>query len=183
MFDDQAGGFSTIRSTTMQDIYTPTHFTREHLPLRAILIDDQPWFVASDFGRLLGRRKAENILHRLEDDQRAEVILRHGEGFEWVEVISESATFAIYYRYRNPENRYLRRWLSQEVIPTLRDQASSANWKPRRVLMAWEGTRISLLEWQGELWAPVNEMPRFSVQADDLRQRGTLLRRWRQRTP
>ena len=42
MFDDVVGGISTIRSTTMEDIYTPTHFMRFNRPLRAILIDDQP---------------------------------------------------------------------------------------------------------------------------------------------
>ena len=95
-----------------------------------------------------------------------------------MEVISESATFALYYRYRLPEHRNLRRWLSQEVIPLLRDQIATAAWKPRRVLMAWEGQRVSLLEWQGGLWAPLEELPRFSPQTDDLRRRGTLLGRW-----
>lgn len=162
----------------MEDIYVPTHFIRVNRPLRAILIDDQPWFVARDFGLLMGRRNPDGILHLLEDDQRALVTLRHGESCETTEVISESATYAAYYRYRNPENRNLRRWLSQEVIPTLRDQAATAAWKPRRVLMAWEGKRVSLLEWQGDLWAPLERMPRFSALDESLRQRGTLLRRW-----
>lgn len=178
MFDDVAGGFFIIRSFTMEDIYTPTHFTRCNRPLRAVLIDDEPWFVAHDFGLLMGRRKPGALLQQLDDDQRARIVLQHAAGYETVDVISESATFAIYYRYRNPENRHLRRWLSREVIPTLRDQIVTAPWKPRRVLMAWERQRVSLLEWQGELWAPLEDMPRFSVQASDLRQRGTLLGRW-----
>lgn len=91
-----------------------------------LLIDGQPWFVAREFGLLMGRRNPEGILHLLEDDQRALVTLRHGESCETTEVISESATYAAYYRYRNPENRNLRRWLSQDVIPTLRDQAITA---------------------------------------------------------
>lgn len=167
----------------MEDIYTPTHFIRDNRPLRAILIDDQPWFVACDFGRLIGRRKPEGILNLLDDDQRAQVAIRQGSSVETLEVISECATFAAYYRYRNPQNRHLRRWLTLEVIPTLRDQIATAAWKPRRVLMAWEGQRVSLLEWQCGLWAPVEEMPRFSAQADNLRKRGTLLHRWWSRSP
>jgi len=162
----------------MEDIYTPTHFIRFNRPLRAILIDDEPWFVARDFARLIGRAKVEGLLHLLDDDQRALVTLHQGDSHETVEVISESATFAVYYRYRNPENRHLRRWLSQEVIPTLRDQTATAAWKPRRVLMAWEGRRVSLLEWQSGLWVPLEELPRFSALTDELRQRGTLLGRW-----
>jgi len=162
----------------MEDIYTPTHFIRANYPLRAVLIDDEPWFDARDFARLIGRAKVEGILNRLEDDQRARVLMRQGESCEYVEVISESATFALYYRYRHPENRSLRRWLSREVIPTLRDQTATASWKPRRVLMAWARQRVSLLEWQGELWAPVQDLPRFSAEDDNLRRRGTVLGRW-----
>lgn len=44
----------------MEDVYVPTHFIRFNRPLRAILIDDQPWFVARDFGFMLGRRNPEN---------------------------------------------------------------------------------------------------------------------------
>ncbi|MCJ1883483.1 Bro-N domain-containing protein [Pseudomonas sp. LA21] len=162
----------------MEDIYVPTHFIRFNRPLRAILIDDEPWFVARDFGLLMGRTKPEGILHLLDEDQRALVTLRQGDCYETQEVISESATYAAYYRYRHPENRQVRRWLTQEVIPTLRDQTATAAWKPRRVLMAWEGQRVSLLEWQGGLWVPLEELPRFSPLTDGLRRRSTLLGRW-----
>ena len=55
---------------------------------------------------------------------------------------------------------------------------ATAAWKPRRVLMAWEGQRVSLLEWQGGLWVPLEELPRFSPLTDGLRRRSTLLGRW-----
>ena len=97
----------------MDDIYIPTHFIRFNRPLRAILIDDEPWFVARDFGLLMGRTKPEGILHLLDEDQRALVTLRQGDCYETQEVISESATYAAYYRYRHPENRQVRRWLTQ----------------------------------------------------------------------
>ncbi len=123
-------------------------------------VDDAPWFDARDFARLIGRKKVEGLL---DDDQRARVILRQGDSCESVEVIIKSATFAIYYRYRNPENHHLRRWLSREVIPSLRGQMATASLKPRRVLIAWDQQRVSLLKWQGELWAPLEQMPRFST--------------------
>ncbi|WP_238474283.1 hypothetical protein [Pseudomonas cavernicola] len=36
--------------------------------------------------------------------------------------------------------------------------------------MTWDTRRISLLEWQGKLWIPLNELPHFS-QPDDNHQR------------
>ncbi|SDH71829.1 BRO-N domain-containing protein [Pseudomonas panipatensis] len=162
----------------MHDAHTPTHFLRFNLPLRALLIDDQPWFVASDFCRLIGHRHPERIGRALDDDQRALVRLREGEGESPVEVLSESGAYAVFYRYRHPENRHLRRWLTQEVIPSLRGLAQADDGKPRRVLLAWEGTRVSLLEWQGGLWVPLEQLPRFSAQDASLRQRGSVLARW-----
>jgi prophage antirepressor-like protein len=46
------------------DIYTPTTFFHFDLSLRAVLIDDEPWFVASDFCRLIGHRHPERVVRR-----------------------------------------------------------------------------------------------------------------------
>ncbi|MFZ5957496.1 hypothetical protein ACOXVJ_08290 [Pseudomonas knackmussii] len=46
----------------MHDAYTPTTFLRFNRPLRAVLIDDQPWFAARDFGRLMGQRPCSPML-------------------------------------------------------------------------------------------------------------------------
>lgn len=151
----------------MHDAYTPTTFLRFNRPLRAVLIDDQPWFAACDFGRLMGHRHPERIIRQLEDDQRREALLGHAGGAETTTLISESGLYKAFYRYQHPENRHLRRWLTQEVIPTLHDQLATAAWKPRRTLLSWEGARVSLLEWQGGLWVPLDELPRFSRQVDE----------------
>lgn len=52
--------------------------------------------------------------------------------------------------------------LSHEVIPTLHDQPGTHGNPPRRVLMVWHNTRIGLLDWQGELWVPLHQLPTFS---------------------
>ena len=105
-----------------------------------------------------------------------EALLAHAGGAESETLISESGLYKAFYRYQHPENRHLRRWLTQEVIPTLRDQVATAAWKPRRAFLSWEGARVSLLEWQGEWWVPLEQLPHFSRQVEEPARRGWLRR-------
>ncbi|WP_255251316.1 BRO-N domain-containing protein, partial [Pseudomonas indica] len=89
---------------------------------RGVMIDGQPWFAAWDFARLIGHRHPERIGRMMEDDQIRSVrfALASGET-EDVEVISESGAYRALWRYNHPENRSLRRWLTLEAVPLLRD--------------------------------------------------------------
>lgn len=41
----------------MHDAYTPIVFQRHNHQLRAAMVDNQPWFVAMDFARMIGALK------------------------------------------------------------------------------------------------------------------------------
>lgn len=83
-----------------------------------------------------------------------------------VEVISEPALYKALYRHSHPENRTLGRWLSEEVIPLLRDQHQDNPHQPRRMRMAWLAGEVAVLDWQGEIWVPLDDMPTFSPVSD-----------------
>ncbi|SDK89029.1 BRO-N domain-containing protein [Pseudomonas indica] len=144
----------------METAFTPLTFHRFNRPLRAVLIDGQPWFAAKDFGLLMGHRHPERICRYVDDDQLRSVrfALANG-GEEAVPVISESGAYRALWRFNHPEHRNLRRWLTQEVVPLLRDEQALPAMAPRRTLMTWEARRVSLLEWQGELWVPLKALP------------------------
>ena len=150
----------------MDEALTPLTFLRYNLPLRGVMIDNQPWFDAHDFCRLIGHRHPERINRLMEDDQTRTVRFLHASGGEEeARVINESGVYRALGRYPHPENRSLRRWLNVEVIPALRDVFTSDALQPRRTRMTWDSRQVTLLEWQGELWIPLSSMPRF--RADD----------------
>ncbi|MHC5351208.1 hypothetical protein [Metapseudomonas furukawaii] len=60
-----------------------------------------------------------------------------------------------------------RRWISDEVVPTLHDHYRSPTASPRRVLMTWADQRIAALKWQGEIWIARPDLPRFMAANDD----------------
>jgi prophage antirepressor-like protein len=142
----------------MDAVFTPTHFLRHNRPLRAVLIDDQPWFVARDLALLIGHKLEDRIVHRLDVDQTRTVALVYAASEpQPTLMISESGLYAALIYYRHPENRSLRRWITGEVVPALRGEPEKP--EPRRSLLRWERQEVALLHWQDCLWVRFSDMP------------------------
>ena len=130
----------------MQDAYTPIVFQRHSLYLRAVMIDNRPWFVGHDFAA----PRAHLLARRIAPHQRRAVMLQYDSGGrEEVEVISDLGAYNALFRFGHPENRSIGRWLSEEVMPTLHDHHREADASPRRAFMSWAHQRVGVVQWQG----------------------------------
>lgn len=146
----------------MQDVYLPTFFPRHNRTLRAVMIDNQPWFAAPDLARLLAVHHPQSFHRRFQPHETRVVRLAYTSGREEpVDMLGEAALYKALVRFGHPEVRGLEDWLSREVIPTLRDQHRGDDYLPRRVVMNWHQHRMTLLDWQGELWVPLEQVPRL----------------------
>ncbi|MGC4009627.1 MAG: BRO family protein [Pseudomonas sp.] len=147
----------------MHDAYTPTFFTRDNRPLRGVMIDNQPWFAARDIARLVAYRFPHSIHHRFYPHEVRTACLAYSTGSEEeVVMLSEAALFKALIRFGHPEIESLDHWLTQDVLPTLRDQHSPESNTPRRVLLTWDTRRLMLLNWQGGLWMRWEEVPQLA---------------------
>ncbi|MDT4842670.1 hypothetical protein FQZ97_765820 [compost metagenome] len=146
----------------MTDYRIPTRFQRFRLPLRALLIDDRPWFVSRDLARLASIRTDTDFTRKLDDDQlRDELIRLEDGGFSLERLVNESGLHQLLLvHYFHPEHRSLRRWISDEVVPAL-GRESAPGQQPRRRLLSWQGQPLNLMEWQGSLWIRFEDMPRL----------------------
>jgi Prophage antirepressor len=109
------------------DVHISSVFMRHQRPLRALMLENQPWFAASDLGGLMGRPVEHFTEHSLDADlKRRERLQTHnGEQDTWL--VCEAGLFNLLSRYRHPENRSLRQWITQEVIPALRGPTSPSS--------------------------------------------------------
>lgn len=149
----------------MDEAFTPLVLMRHRQPLRGVMIDRQPWVCAHEFARLIGHRRPERVCRLMDADQLRLVHFQLASGhLEAVEVLSESGMYRALCRFSHPENRHLRRWLSHVALPALRDSEVAKGHGPSRCLMAWGNGQVNLLEWQGELWVALDELPRFHGQ-------------------
>ncbi len=143
-------------------ILQPTFFPRHKRQLRALLLDNQPWFVVRDLGRLINHPLERQLSRSLDDDQlRRESILNAQGRCEEVLLVSESGVYVTLINDFHPENCGIRRWIGGEVVPTLRDARISSAAEPRRRMLSWDNHRFSVLQWQGQTWVPFAELPRL----------------------
>ncbi|MCF5233860.1 MULTISPECIES: BRO-N domain-containing protein [unclassified Pseudomonas] len=148
----------------MHDPFWPTVFTRQNLPLHALLLENQAWFCARDLGRLMGWFLDERTTRKLDQDQRRTLkLLFHGQPEEML-MISESGAYALLVYHYTPGNRLLRSWLTHEVIPTLRDERQPRTVeRPLLSMLDWPEMSLNLLHWQNEGWIRLRDMPLLLV--------------------
>lgn len=151
-----------------EEVLIPTEFIRHKRLLRAVLLEDQCWFCAHDLGRLIASPfLAERVERNLDEDQVRRAWMQDGSG-DYIDelLLSESGVYAALIYYFHPENRSVRQWLSQQVIPTLRDQHRSDRGEPRREMLRGPTESLSVLRWQGVVWVPYRQWPELSAQLE-----------------
>jgi prophage antirepressor-like protein len=143
--------------TQPADCFEPQLFIRHQRMLRALMVEAQGWFCLQDVARLMGKALDQRSVYKLDPDQyRSAWLLANGRWSKQL-LISESGAYAMLVHHYVPENRALRRWLTHEVMPTLREMPQTH--QPSLSLMQWPGKSLCLLHWQSEQWIKLRDMP------------------------
>ena len=95
-------------------------FHYETLPVRTVTIDGAPWFVARDVCGVLELVNTTKALRGLDDDEKGLTIIQSLGGNQETNIVSESGLYSLILRSRKPEAKLFKRWITHEVIPTLR---------------------------------------------------------------
>ena len=103
---------------TASTAITPFNFN-EHA-VRVIQIEDAPWFVATDVAESLGYKSPKDAASYLDDDEKGSAIVRTPGGDQKLTVINESGLYALVLRSRKPEARKFAKWVTAEVLPSIR---------------------------------------------------------------
>ena len=85
-------------------------------------ITGEPWFVAKDVCDILGITNARNAYSRLLDDEQTTVRLTD-VGSNYVhpqKLVSESGLYTLIMRSRKKEAVDFQRWVTREVLPSIR---------------------------------------------------------------
>lgn len=95
-------------------------FTYGSVDVRTVVIDGEPWFVASDVARILGYREAYYLTRGLDDDEKGPHILRTPGGDQELTVINEPGLYSAILRSRVDGAKRFKRWVTHEVLPAIR---------------------------------------------------------------
>lgn len=86
----------------------------------------KPWFVAADVAQSLDYRMASDMTRSLDDDERGTQILRTPSGDQEMLVINESGLYSAILKSRKPEAKRFKRWVTHDVLPSIRKTGSYA---------------------------------------------------------
>ncbi|WP_051206075.1 BRO-N domain-containing protein [Oceanospirillum maris] len=116
-------------------------FAFENREIRTLLIDDQPWFVASDIAKSLEYKTAKDMTRNLDADERGRHIMPTLSGNQEMTIINESGMYSAILRSRKPEAKRFKKWVTAEVLPSIRKHGFYGNApKPQQVIGS-EGMR------------------------------------------
>lgn len=89
--------------------------------IRTIQLNGEPWFVANDVMRVLEVSNSKDAIRALDDDEKSgvDIIDPHGRK-QKTNCISEAGLYSIILRSRKPEAKAFKRWVTHEVIPSIR---------------------------------------------------------------
>lgn len=99
-------------------------FQFDEQPVRVDVVNGQPWFVAADVCAVLGIGKHRDALARLEEDERGSLIVDTPGGKQTVGAIDEAGLYKLAFRSRRASAQAFTRWVTREVLPTIRRTGS-----------------------------------------------------------
>lgn len=92
--------------------------------VRIILQDNEPWFVAKDVCECLEINNSRQALSRLDADEKADVILNDGSQNRNMNIVNEYGLYSLVMSSRKPEAKEFKRWVTHEVLPSIRKYGS-----------------------------------------------------------
>ena len=93
-------------------------FKYESNEIRTVVIENEPWWVANDVCGVLGLTNTTEALKGLDEDEKT--TLRISEGGPERNLISEAGLYSLIIRSNKPEAKAFKRWVTHEVIPSIR---------------------------------------------------------------
>jgi anti-repressor protein len=97
-------------------------------PVRVVIRDGEPWWVAKDVCDLLGYEHTPSAIRRLEADEYSQAefsqvapnVRRSGPPPRPMTVVNEAGLYSLILWSHKPEAKQFKRWVTHEVLPTIR---------------------------------------------------------------
>ncbi len=160
-------GYDELKRSLLEKIAQPRQFENSHHPqifkfgntdIRIVMRDEQPWWIAKDVCDVLGHTNPTVALDGLDNDERSKFFLgRQGEA----NIINESGLYALILRSNKPRAKKFRKWVTSEVLPSLRQTG--------RYEMKQSLPSIPLLERKIAIREKYAEARRFEALAKNIR--------------
>ena len=122
-------------------------FNYNSTEIRTIQKDGEPWFVLRDVCNVLGLGTPARVAERLDPDEVSQTHITDSMGRQQeTTIINESGLYNVILRSDKPEAKPFRKWVTSEVLPTIRRHGLYATPDTVEKMLADPDTTIKLLE-------------------------------------
>lgn len=95
--------------------------------IRTVVKDNEPWFVAADVCMALEIKNSRDAMQRLDGDEKGVVLTDTLGGKQEMATVNEPGLYSLVMGSRKPEAKAFKRWITHEVIPTIRKTGGYVN--------------------------------------------------------
>lgn len=161
----------TVKNSADTQLSQAFIFNASNQQVRTVTIENEPYFVAKDVCDILDLSNPSMAIQSLDEDERAKYCLgRQGE--TWC--VNESGLYHLIFQSRKPEAKAFRKWVTAEVLPTLRRTGRYEAKKQPRELAAdfldmrtapfstsrFEGYRVRAVIHNNQAWYSIGDLLR-----------------------
>ena len=123
-----------------------TIFDYEGAEIRTLLKDGEPCFVAKDVCDVLGIGNPSRATRDLDEDEKGITKIDTLGGPQEMTIISESGLYTLIMRSNKPEAKKFRKWVTQEVLPSIRKNGAYLTPETLSEMLAKPENAIKLFE-------------------------------------
>ena len=95
--------------------------------IRTTIQNGEPWFVAADVCKALDIENNRKATNRLDDDEKGVTSSDTLGGKQNLTVVNEAGLYSLVLGSRKPEAKAFKRWITHEVLPTIRRTGGYVN--------------------------------------------------------
>lgn len=138
------------------------NFKQENVSIRVKSIDGEPWFVAKDVCEVLDIQNSRDTLAKvLDEDEKGVATIYTLGGNQNMQIISESGLYHLIFVSRKPGARKFRKWVTSEVLPSIRKTGMYAVPQRRKAVALLPKNR-------GQKWEQFYaELARYTTREDE----------------
>ena len=96
----------------------PTEFKFEESPVRVVMKDGEPWFVAKDLCEILDHSNHRMAVSTLDEDEKGVSIADTLGGPQETLTVNESGLYSLIFTSRKPEAKRFRKWQDRQLLGT-----------------------------------------------------------------
>lgn len=131
---------SQDNASVVQQIFTSEEFG----DIRVVIINNEPWFVAVDVCHALDIKNVSDAVKKLDDDEKGIALTDTPGGQQQLLIVNEPGLYSLVLLSRKESAKRFKRWLTHDVIPTLRKTGTYSVQPVQKSMSALEQWELAL---------------------------------------